>query len=163
MSLPTLASWFGCGIAHELFHVIAAVAVGKGSDALTLANLKSAVKSRYVVIPGSSMSQGKFIRHSGWAASVVLALVLHKSSEHVAGGAGVATGAAIVAFEAICSDLLCLDLVGASQNLRDAFHCGNFGLVLLDNANKKYVIDILRKMVEVTMMYVFPRASLPLL
>ena len=32
------------------------------------------------------------------------------------------------------------------------FHCGNFGLILLSMENQKHVIEILRKMVQVTMM-----------
>ena len=32
------------------------------------------------------------------------------------------------------------------------FHCGNFGLIVLNAENRKHVIEILRKMVQVTMM-----------
>ncbi len=65
-----------------------------------------------------------------------------------------AAGAAVVAIEAICSDLLELDYVVSNPRLRDAFHCGNFGLVLISQENRNYVIDILHKMIQVTMMYV---------
>ena len=50
------------------------------------------------------------------------------------------------------SDLFGAAVPSATAGLANAYHCGNFGLVLMDSKNKEYVIGILQKMVQVTMM-----------
>jgi hypothetical protein len=94
---------------------------------------------------------GRIVSATGWLTSVVLAaaaarvyvLAVEPSSSLL----GAALGAAWTAAEAVCSDLL-----GFAGGASDAFHCGNFGLVLLHNACRHKVLPILRSMMTVTMM-----------
>lgn len=147
MSVASVASWWACGVLHELSHIAAAQVVGKGCEALTIANFKSALFERRVVIPNTSKLQERVIRHQGWITSVALALYLHA---HDSGA--VTLGALVVALEAICSDLLGVDFVVSNPRLADAFNCGNFGLILINKEHRNYVVEILHKMVQVTMM-----------
>ena len=151
MALPVLTSWWGCGVAHEIFHLAAASAVGKSSDALTLVNAKTALFQRHVTVAECTVLEEKVIRHAGWAASVVLALALYAND--ATSSSSLTTGAAVVALEAICSDLMGFDaVVPSGRALKGVFNCGNFGLILLQPENKQYVTGILHKMVQVTMM-----------
>lgn len=153
MSYQSIASWYACGVLHEVFHIAAAIAVGKGPDALTLANLQSALLERRVVIPNASRFQAAIIRHHGWVASVAFAFYLLANES-----SSIAIGAAVVAMEAVCSDLLEIDCVVISNpRLRDSYNCGNFGLVLIDQENRNHVLAILHKMIQVTMMWVSQR------
>jgi len=94
---------------------------------------------------------GRIVSATGWLTSVVLAaaaarvyvLAVEPSSSLL----GAALGAAWTAAEAVCSDLL-----GFAGGASDAFHCGNFGLILLHNACRHKVLPILRSMMTVTMM-----------
>ena len=148
MSLYALASWYGLGVAHEIAHLAAACAVGARDEALTAKNISSALLERRIVVQTTTPRQECLIRHAGWATSVVLALCLY------AGQAipSVATGAMVVALEAVCSDLLGIDFLVTSPGIANAFNCGNFGVILVKPTNRQYVIDILKRMVEVTMM-----------
>jgi len=146
--MDSLVYWWAAGVAHEFAHIGAACCVGRGRDALSTSNFSSAIGQRVVVIPNTSVIEEKIIRHSGWAASVVLALVLY----NVMPASSASFAAGLVALEAIASDLFGAAVPSATAGLANAFHCGNFGLVLMDSKNKEHVIGILQKMVQVTMM-----------
>ena len=149
MTLRALASWYGFGVAHEIAHLAAACTVGARDEALTSKNLWSAFFERQVVVKTASSHQESLIRHAGWVASVVLALCLYASQTTAP---SVTTGAVLVAFEAVCSDLLGIDFFVTSPGIDNAFNCGNVGVILIKPTNRQYVIDILKRMVQVTMM-----------
>ena len=94
---------------------------------------------------------GRIVSATGWLTSVVLAAVAARvyirAVEPSSSLLGAALGAAWTAAEAVCSDLL-----GFAGGASDAFHCGNFGLILLHNACRHKVLPILRSMMTVTMM-----------
>ncbi len=84
------------------------------------------------------------VRHAGWIASVALAIAM----EHQQHAACVRRAAWLAAVEALATDLLRL---GHDHTLRRTvrFACGNFGLLLLDLANKQLVPEVLKRMVEI--------------
>ena len=55
----------------------------------------------------------------------------------------------LTALDAMCSDLFGLP---ASSHRQDLFHCGNFGVVMLNKEHRDKVIDILKEMIRITMM-----------
>ena len=159
-----VVTWWVGGIVHELFHVIAALAVGCGRQAFETSNVLLIVVERCVVIKGTSKKHSTFIRHSGWIGSTALLLATLACwscassdallDEPVPPGRKAPTllALAVVTLESCLSDLLGLELSVSQPNLAHAFHCGNFGVIIAGQRNREYVYEILRKMVEVTMM-----------
>ena len=146
-----LASWYGLGLAHEIAHLVVACAVGVRDEALTAKNISSAFFERRIVVKTTSLRQEYLIRQAGWATSVVLALCLYVG-QAMPTTSSVAIGAMVVALEAVSSDLLGIDFLVLSPDIASAFNCGNFGVILVKPTNRQYVINILKRMVEVTIM-----------
>ena len=143
-----IVKWWGWGIVHEVFHVVAACFAGCGHEALKPANALAMITSRCVVIQGTSREQDTTIRHAGWIGScAALCIVLFVYGQSLSSGASL-----VVALESVLSDLLGVEEAVAFPELSHAFHCGNFGIIILGKKNREYVYDILKKMVQVTMM-----------
>jgi hypothetical protein len=144
-----LLAYWALICAHEAFHVATACLVGRARGALTRSNFVSATCSRHVCVPGASGWRALCIRHAGWVGSLSLAVCLSlldtPSSE---ASASWRAAAWLTALDSMCSDLL--GLAGAHGS--SAFHCGNFGLILLGKDNRNKVIAILKEMVRITMM-----------
>jgi hypothetical protein len=94
-----------------------------------------------------------FVRHTGWIFSAIIAIVVVACSPHFPNKNEAKTAALVTAFEAVATDMLGFGAVG-----RATFLCGNFGLILVNPAwttgtdHGKNALQILKKMVEVTMM-----------
>jgi len=121
--------------------------------------------------PGDDLVwKAALVRHAGWIFSVVLAFGLwtlkkkiHQCKSMEASSmflsSACQTAAMITALEALCTDLLGLGGSGNDMAQRGLFLCGNFGVILLHPAwtttagdYGKTALDLLEKMVEVTMM-----------
>eukprot|EP00931_Biecheleriopsis_adriatica_P026260 TRINITY_DN15999_c0_g2_i2.p1 TRINITY_DN15999_c0_g2~~TRINITY_DN15999_c0_g2_i2.p1 ORF type:complete len:1401 (-),score=231.76 TRINITY_DN15999_c0_g2_i2:11-4213(-) len=139
------------GAAHEFAHVLAACVLGC-CPTLSRQNLCAALFARRVQIPCAQKAwQACAVRHSGWIFSALCACwAMWKASD---GKLQLAAG--VTAVEAVSSDLLGLSHPCMLQSPSMGwFFCGNFGLILINEAWKKgsKAKDILEKMVQVTMM-----------
>ena len=144
--------WLLFGAAHELAHLLAACAVGCARGAFTWPNLASAAFGRQILIPQAPKGwRAAVVQHAGWLASSALAaaVVTWGARRRVAGPA------VLTMSEALVSDLF----APASQDDRGGWYfCGNFGMIILDEAwtrssrFRARAKAILQKMIEVTMM-----------
>jgi len=132
-------AWWLSGVAHECVHLAAAVACGKARSALCWENLVSSLFLRSVRVDGASGWRSRFIRHSGWIGSVLLAALAWIFQAPSA----VLSAALLTALEAMSSDLFGSGVV---------FHCGNFGVIVLKRFKSSRIIELLRTMVRITMM-----------
>jgi hypothetical protein len=166
-----LLSYLVLGALHELAHVMSARALGYSSATKSLSFWGGVLLGRVTVIPGmqdESTSDWEIavVRHSGWMASLLLLILIlwgvknmgwinkHYSSTLV-------RAATVVCVEAMTTDLLGWG-IGSSTNINNSkavFWCGNFGVIILNDAwvktpgdNGKTVLDLLEKMVSITMM-----------
>ena len=129
---------------HEFMHALAGVALG--GKLLGLRVLSGSHAS--TTIANLSPTAVAATRHGGWLASVALALL----ASFVCGWAARAA-AWLTAAEAVLSDLLgCAAPSGATASNAHTFFCGNFGLLLLDMKHADKVPQILRRMLQITMM-----------
>jgi hypothetical protein len=145
--LAFLAAYYVVAVAHEAMHVAAACLVGRARAACTLRNMRSALLSRHVRVPGMSGWRAEVVRHAGWLGSTLLAI-----ATTCWGAPAVLQAAAwLTALDGLCSDLL--ELEGPMcDHCRDMFRCGNFGVIVIDPERRKTAIDILKTMVRITMM-----------
>jgi len=151
------------GALHEVSHVLAAAAIGIGNE-VSVKDILLAVLGRGVIILGLSNADPvlvMIIRHSGWISSILLGLVVHliHSRTHSAANKWInsaRSAAWITAAEAISTDLLGFGLYGTLSS--STFLCGNFGIILINplwtesSQSSKQVLDLLAKMINVTMM-----------
>ena len=129
---------------HECFHIVAACLLGHAGEALTVSNLVTATCSKHVAVRGASGWRRSAIQHAGWVGSCVLVAGISSMGK---GSAILQAAAVITALDAVCSDLL-----GIASSATDTFHCGNFGLVVLNKDHRDKVLKILKEMVRITMM-----------
>ena len=144
--------WLALSVVHELTHLATASVLGVAEGAQWGAGggAKAAIdRARAVRLPAldgpHNVRLARLVRHAGWVASVALAAALwalpspgvHIDSIAGHGGFGDALpcfsssarlAATLVALDALCSDLL---RVGPAVSRGGTFHCGNFGLLLL--------------------------------
>jgi hypothetical protein len=145
--LVFVTTYYAACLLHEAVHVATACLVGQARSALTLANLRSAVLSRHVRVPGVSGWRAELVRHGGWIGSSLLAM----ASSLLQVQTSVQTAAWLTAIDAVCSDLL--ELEGPMcHHCRDMFRCGNFGVIIMNPERRKSAFEILRTMVRITMM-----------
>ena len=138
-----------------------------------IAVLARALFGRYSIVslPTDNQLARFFILHSGWILTCTLALTLHwnylrldgYSKGHAVNWMSIAAVAAyITSLEGIVTDLFGFIPAAALSNSqieegRLILYCGNFGVILLNSSwinidGGKKALDILEKMVEVTMM-----------
>ena len=84
-----------------------------------------------------------FVRHAGWICSVYVAVLAARTLTLPC-----AVAALLVAAEAVVSDLFALERYRSAGT----FYCGNFGIIVLDRAHAHRVPQLLRSMINVTMM-----------
>jgi hypothetical protein len=129
--------------------------------------LMRACFGRYSILPQLTTGQDEEIvvavsfitRHAGWIFSLALALVLHviRQKYHWKISATACLAAYVTAVEAFSTDFLGLvPRLGGLESSTVVF-CGNFGIILLNTKwmtddNGKTALDVLEKMVNVTMM-----------
>lgn len=134
--------------AHELSHAAAAKCLGCNGADVELRPWPS------ITLPQlPSPHQAAMIRHAGWMASVVIAaatiVIVRACSSGDTGTVellAVEAACLLAAVEAVQSDLL------SSHRPLNRFYCGNFGLLLLQQASAGKVDKFLRRMLQVTMM-----------
>jgi hypothetical protein len=163
----SLLVWYGVwGALHECTHLLVAMGVGLDAglwDDGVVTVLMRTLLMRQCVIPAAAESLNDdldvsimAVRHAGWMMSVLVVVVLalfscnnnNKRSHHK----DALVAASLTALEAISTDLL--GMYGPSKKV---FFCGNFGIILLHKAWSNVdggatALDILEKMVQVTMM-----------
>lgn len=109
--------------------------------------LSRAILGRCCVMDMDNEVATEAIRHAGWLASVLLAVAMSALSDNKA--TPVSISAWITALEAITTDLMGLFPVSS----KGVLFCGNFGIILLNKQwDSKTALDVLEKMVKVTMM-----------
>ena len=137
--------------AHELCHAGAALLLGYRCQTISVADYSHPC----VAVEGKpTRADDSLIRHAGWLASVLLACVGSAAAWAAllegcqADDYRVVVAAALLytAAEAIQSDLL------SSHHPLGQYFCGNFGLLLFQQASAKRVDRFLRHMLKVTMM-----------
>ena len=129
--------------AHETAHWAAARLLGKRAHVSLHCG---GIGASCTLVPGLSHApqlQRAFVRHAGWVFSVALAIAV--TVRGMCTDVVVLCTLWLVAIEALTSDLL----LWRSGEL---FHCGNFGLLLLDQAGRGRIQELLRTMLRVTMM-----------
>ena len=119
----------------------------------------------------SALEAADWIRHAGWITSLTLALAIHACTKWNPKACspsfidGLKWAAWMTAIDALCTDLLqaipYLPLHSSAEDSQSSlvFWCGNFGMILLHRAwwmtpqdNGRTALDVLQKMVEITMM-----------
>lgn len=172
-ALTFAASWWAWGCLHECAHLAVARALGARVQILEI--WAAFGLQRCVVLEGLTTARAAAVRHAGWVVSLwAAAVAVAVASTHADDTAPrfnskipIAAAAVLVACEALASDLFgweasfrappgqaksstaaSLSSVPAAPT-RFAFHCGNFGLVLLGKDNSEHVLGILKKMVQV--------------
>jgi hypothetical protein len=161
------------GALHELSHVVTAIVMGYDVDISSLSSLFGLLFGRTTIL--SSLEEANefdvaVVRHAGWVFSFLLHVLL--SSTFVDRRVSVldrdrtfsfflkiAQNAAFVTLlEALTSDLL-VGLSWSAKRFKTVFCCGNFGVIVLNDAwvktpgdNGKTVLDLLEKMASITMM-----------
>lgn len=172
-----LAFYIIFGFIHELAHVffarlffahdLNAVDGGINSGGV-VAVLARALFGRYSIVsmPIDNELGRAIILHSGWILTCIMSLCLHWYYRRVVGSSEswvsiAAVAAYITSLEGIVTDLF--GFIPASWYHGHAvegnliLYCGNFGVILINSAwvnvdGGKKALDILEKMVEVTMM-----------
>lgn len=124
----------------------------------------AAESSHGTTITGLTLDDMDIIRHSGWIASLVLALWIHHGAKKN-DTCPLRWTAWVTAVEAIWTDLLLWPVIPTLLGpapISSCFGCGNFGMILLHHAwwthngggsgAGESVLNILEKLIEVTMM-----------
>ncbi len=156
-----LLSYGLCGMLHEVAHVIAANSLGYATnDAKSLFGF---LFGRAAVISSmrfASEYELNIVRHAGWISSLVLAVVacvVHRYLDKKCTEILFFT-AVLTLVEAIVTDGLGFGIADTMAS-RSAFFCGNFGIIMLNDAwvkcpgdNGTTVLNLLEKMISITMM-----------
>ena len=150
------------GILHELAHIAVAAClnlIDLSKDGF-LGHVMNAVQMKFVLNVQDGFQVGwrvLAIRHSGWIFSLLLAALCR--SKFPDSKSWFLLAAYSIAFDALATDLFCFKpLFTSSNNISTdsvVFHCGNFGLIVLNplwfKDGGKSVLDVIEKMVEITM------------
>jgi hypothetical protein len=162
--LSVLLCYLLFGALHELAHLLAARSLGLTTTfsctaQSILVGLLQATLARAVSIPelaNATPSQLFIVQHSGWVVSLLAACCFHKLHVKNSKWSTAAQLASwITAAEAISTDLLGFGIAGIGPV---TLLCGNFGVILInpvwtfDSESSKTALDLLVKMIEVTMM-----------
>jgi len=172
-----LAAWWAFGALHEVAHLTVAALVGC-SSCWTLDNFFGCLVHRSVAVtvpdrrtadpdsrPNAAASDVldstptwrlAVTQHAGWIASLALAIwALMRESSRVPFSSTSRIAALLAALEGMSTDLFGWypSRTPRAQGERKVrFWCGNFGLILINPNNQQYVLDILRRMIQITMM-----------
>ena len=111
----------------------------------------SILLGRHCTIPGAEDT----VRHAGWIASLIFAFLTWNH-----GNPTMRLAAIVTAFEAMATDLIRWKVLPAITMAAksNTLFCGNFGIILLhhlwfsDKNGRSSALDVLEKMVQVTMM-----------
>ena len=154
--LKLLASYVLFGAFHELTHVLAAIA-WHGMAVVPLRDGSfwcHVLLARQTNLLSPQHDTHGMVRHAGWIASALLAVFLYVFRRQSCSSTRFAC--TLTALEAICTDLMGLSAIPFVSMTAGSLLCGNFGIIVLHQAwlahNGKSALDVLEKLVEVTMM-----------
>jgi hypothetical protein len=172
-------AYLAFGVLHELSHFVSGCAIGisKWSDLENSATWYDFFFRRYTPLNEYPAGQASFsswklyfVQHFGWMATVLLTLLYRKvavsstTSSSSASRSGnndvnrwILLAAYVTVIDALSSDLFQIHPFRLlPSDGRKIFFCGNFGIITLNAAwyldKGEKVLDILEKMVQVTMM-----------
>ena len=173
-----LASYVVFGALHELFHILTAKALGypvfNDIHDMTsiIPTLFGMLFGRTTILPSLGQAEEfhvTLIRHAGWVGSLILYVSIYLIVSHGSHQRSrlapqcsfnfilknLQSAALVTLLEALTTDLLGFSILGG----KTTFCCGNFGVIILNNAwvqtpgdNGKTVLDLLEKMISITMM-----------
>lgn len=166
------SSYLFFGVLHELAHVATARSLGYQNESLSLSFFVGILLGRVSVIPSLEFASAweiALVRHAGWLASFVILAFLFLADRLVAqssrrrnkrGISRMFLGAAAVTFlEALSTDLIGFGVARSKASSKILFFCGNFGIIMLNDSwvntsgdYGKTVLDLLEKMISITMM-----------
>ena len=170
-------SYVVSGALHELFHILAAKALGYPIFSNgTIPSLFGMLFGRTTILPSLGQAEEfdvALVRHAGWIGSLIVYLsiylvVSHNATNHHQQSQvsapqnsfnlilkNLRSAALVTLLEALTTDLRGLSVLGG----KTIFCCGNFGVIILNNAwvqtpgdNGKTALDLLEKMISITMM-----------
>lgn len=152
-----------CGVLHEGSHVLTASLLGLSAGLDTpVVFLAKAALGRACSVPALLDDQtlawkAGLVQHAGWIFSAVLALFLVFYGRGKKNMKPFQSAAVVTALEALSTDLLGIGIVAGVSSA--TLFCGNFGVILLHSGwtdapgdYGKTALDLLQKMIEVTMM-----------
>eukprot|EP00963_Diacronema_lutheri_P013531 scaffold2639_cov361-Pavlova_lutheri.AAC.3 len=138
----TAVWWWVAGALHEIAHLTCASLLCPPAKWCSWQNAVGVLCRDAVRVKDARKREELCIRHTGWVVSFLLAAVtlsLSSTIQHVR------LAFCITALEAFSSDAL------GRRRCNGVFRCGNFGLIVLSDRNKKIALDIIKAMVSVTM------------
>ena len=144
-----------CAVAvHEAAHAVSALILVGSSLRMTL-TLSPFGQSALLVHDISCPAQLYIVRQAGWCASLLLAIgatMWVQCTDDLPFGVG-PTGSVLATLWVTATDALLSDLLrwGPSPSRFNHFCCGNFGVVVLDRAQRQLLRPVLRTMMRVTM------------
>jgi uncharacterized membrane protein YtjA (UPF0391 family) len=165
-----LLSYVLCGFLHELAHVVTAKSLGyQNESGCMLSYYWGILLGRVSFIPALESANDweiAMVRHAGWLASflvfLLIWLVVNSTKKwNIASRTCLVSAAAITLVEALMTDLFGFGGVASMSpsSSKMVFFCGNFGVIMLNDSwvntsrdNGKTVLDLLEKMVSITMM-----------
>lgn len=163
MLLLAVSRWLAVALAarpishwmHELAHVLMAHLLGRAGPGLQLEMRPGELPS--VTVPGPlSRLETSLVHHAGWIASVLLALGFLVVVCRDVQATSVELLLTLACFTLTACEAVFSDLLGSSTSLGNGafarFYCGNFGLLLLQQANSQKVALYLHRMLNITMM-----------
>ena len=137
--LGLVVTRFGALVLHEGAHALTARLLGHSSSVtISIAGLSQTS----VAGVGKDSLAAMLVRHAGWITSVAAAIAASCYDFAL----GPLTVLWLTAFDGVYTDLL------GGVEAADTFFCGNFGLLLLDQAAAPLIKEMLEKSVRVTMM-----------
>eukprot|EP00854_Cymbomonas_tetramitiformis_P009248 gene9248-10955_t len=112
-----------------------------------------------VELPTCDKEQAGLIRHAGWIGSLCVAIgttfLLYETDYDAEDWHGNSTAVLFAvwktALDAAASDLFRASTTKNTDPQTINFFCGNFGILLLDSNSRSKVLQVLQKMIEVTM------------
>ncbi|GKZ00910.1 hypothetical protein MPSEU_001042500 [Mayamaea pseudoterrestris] len=158
MFIKLLVCYVLCGAIHELTHVATATIFHGWS--LVIPSNDISFWCHVLLGRQTRLLQDEdlhyLVRHAGWMMSVLLALFLMNHCRTSALSGMMRIASALTALEAISTDLLGFPTIPFAPIGTNTLLCGNFGIIVLHQAwlahNGKAALDVLEKMIEVTMM-----------
>lgn len=160
-----VSSYLILGALHEVSHIATARVLGySDAEQVGVLDCFGALLGRTVILPSleaASEFEVDMVRHAGWIVSLLLWLLIWSWNKYYdctnGGSKYLQTAALVTLVEALSTDLL--GLSSGFSHSRTMFACGNFGVIMLHDAwvktpgdNGKTVLDLLEKMIQITMM-----------
>ena len=153
------------GALHELAHVVTYECLGGGGILERIGKVSDIISIGVGIVFGRCYSVDttaaseisiQITRHSGWLFSLCLAIALQLVQRNEKKSSDNRTVSPATIAHVVCLEALVTDLLGWIPQRHGAFFCGNFGLILLNNAwvscdGGKTALDVMQAMIHNTM------------